>query len=308
MSRQHYSEAKPPYRGRFAPSPSGPLHFGSLVCALASYLDAKANGGQWLLRMEDIDPPREMTGASESILHTLRAHNLHWDEALLFQSTRSEAYLDQLAIFLKNNLAYRCNCTRKRLASFQGKYDGHCLRSPPPENQQAAIRLNIRECLKLVSDETSFQDLIQGQQVNTLIEAGDFIIHRKDGLFAYQLAVVVDDIFQGITRVVRGCDLLETTAQQRLLFKILGKPIPEYAHIPVLIDKKGRKLSKQNHARPVDNKKSANNIREALNILGLHAPDSLAQENAALLAWGTAHWKLHTLYQRSSIPAPSHTM
>lgn len=308
MSRQFNSESKPPYRGRFAPSPSGPLHFGSLVCALASYLDAKANGGQWLLRMEDIDPPREQKGASESILQTLRMHNLYWDDALLFQSTRSETYLQHLSFLLDSKLAYHCNCTRKRLASLNGKYDGRCLRSPPLENHQCAIRLNTSECLNLVSDETTFLDLIQGEQKNTVAEAGDFIVHRKDGLFAYQLAVVVDDIYQGITRVVRGRDLLDTTAQQRLLYKVFDKAIPEFAHIPVLVDKKGNKLSKQNHARPVDDHQSANNIRDALNILGLKVPDSLPLENTALLEWGAANWNLHTLYQCSSIPAPSHTM
>jgi len=301
-------EPRQPYRGRFAPSPSGPLHFGSLVCALASYLDAKANHGKWLVRIEDIDPPREQKGASESILETLQAHGLFWDEELLYQSSRSEAYQKTLAYFLENNLAYRCACTRKRLLDLPGVYDGYCLNTRPQKNQAAALRLNLKSCLRQIHSKTSFIDLIQGEQSDSLKQTGDFVIHRKDGLFAYQLAVVIDDIAQEITRVVRGVDLLDTTSQQLYLFQLLGRSQPQYAHIPVLVDTTGNKLSKQNHAIPVANQNALENLRTAFQLLGMQTSSTLANDIPRLLEWGIAHWNLENVPQCSSIPAPSHTM
>lgn len=301
-------EPKLSYRGRFAPSPSGPLHFGSLVCALASYLDAKTHNGIWLVRMEDIDPPREQQGAAANILATLQAHHLAWDEAVLYQSSRAETYRQHIKELLSRGLAYRCNCTRKRLAELGGRYDGHCLRSPPPAQAAAAIRLHLDACLQEVSSENGFIDLLQGEQANDLISGGDFIIHRKDGLFAYQLAVVVDDIEQGITQIVRGADLLETTAQQRLLFRLFGKVPPGYAHIPVLVDTSGNKLSKQNHAKAVNNATAFANLRSALELLGLPFPHGTAADIDDLLIWAIENWNLNCVPRCSSIRAPSHTM
>lgn len=304
-------EPKPPYRGRFAPSPSGPLHFGSLVCALASYLDARANQGTWLIRMEDIDPPREQAGAAAGILQTLEAHGMRSDEPVLFQSSRSEAYYEHLQNLLKRGLAYRCNCTRKRLANLQGdyhgNYDGHCLHQPPPAHKPAAIRLNLQACKQCINLNETFQDVIQGVQNETCETKGDFVIHRKDGLFAYQLAVVVDDIAQGISHVVRGADLLETTAQQRLLFRLFSQEPPLYAHIPVMADTAGNKLSKQNHAPAVSNDSPYANLVMALSTLNLHAPTEPRNNIPALLTWATEHWDINKLPRRASIPAPVYT-
>lgn len=299
---------KRPYRGRFAPSPSGPLHFGSLFCALASYLDAKANKGQWLVRIEDIDPPREQPGASASILKTLLEHGLRWDEDVLYQSTRSEIYRQKLDELLEQKLAYRCNCTRKRLSELDGPYDGNCLKTPPPEQQAAAIRLNLEACLQLTPAESGYQDLALGDQISNLEQTGDFIIHRKDGLFAYQLAVVVDDIAQEITHIVRGADLLDTTTQQRYLYQVFGKEKPLFVHAPVLVDSKGNKLSKQNHAKPVDNNCAAINLKQAFSLLGMRVPNELSDKVDNMLRWGIQNWNLENFAQRSSILAPSHTM
>ena len=247
--------ANPPgskrYIGRFAPSPSGPLHFGSLVCALASYLDARANRGQWLVRIEDIDPPREQPGATDTILQYLELHHLHWDGEVIYQSQRSEIYLDTLQQLGGRSLSYRCDCSRKRLAGLSGCYDRYCQSRKISASIPAAIRLSVRRSLEELrgfTNPVTFLDGIQGAQAEDLLMGGDFIIHRKDGLFAYQLAVVVDDILQNITHVVRGADLLDTTARQILLFHVLGKPAPHYSHVPVMADAQGNKLSKQNRA------------------------------------------------------------
>lgn len=260
------------------------------------------------MRMEDIDPPREQAGAAENILTTLQAHHLHWDEAVLYQSSRAEAYRQHIQNLLARGLAYRCNCTRKRLAELGGRYDGHCLRSPPPVQAAAAIQLNLDACMQQVPSENGFVDLLQGEQVDELPSGGDFIIHRKDGLFAYQLAVVVDDIEQGITQIVRGADLLGTTAQQRLLFRLFGKVPPSYAHIPVLVDASGNKLSKQNHAKAVDNTTAFANLCNALELLGLPLPHGETGGIDDLLAWAIEHWNLNGVPRCSSIRAPSHTM
>lgn len=277
------SAIRPDYIGRFAPSPTGPLHFGSLVCALASYLDAKRHGGKWLLRIEDIDPPREQPGAADAIKRTLEAHGLNWDGEVRYQSQRSDAYWDCLNQLKKLDLLYRCNCTRARLALLNGPYDGHCLRHSPPANDLCALRLKVSDLqpeFHHIQNTIQFIDGIQGiQQEDIAKVSGDFVIHRKDGLFAYQLAVVVDDIDQGITDVVRGDDLLDTTARQIFLYRILGKEPPRYSHIPVVKDEYGNKLSKQNHAPAVDDSKASQNIYAALHTLGfpVENPSSVEQ-------------------------------
>ena len=261
------------YIGRFAPSPSGPLHFGSLVCAVASYIDAKRNHGKWLVRIEDIDPPREQPGAADDILRCLEAHGLHWDGEVRYQSQRSEAYWEVLNHLQNEGLVYRCNCTRKRLAPLKGYYDGHCRHHPPKLNEEAALRLVVNELpeqYQHIQTNIQFEDKIKGLQKESLNKtSGDFVIHRKDGLFAYQLAVVVDDIDQGITDIVRGDDLLDTTCRQIYLYKLLGKEAPVYSHIPVVLDKFGNKLSKQNHAAPLDSKITDENFQKALKHLSI---------------------------------------
>ena len=273
----------PTYVGRFAPSPSGPLHLGSLTCALASYLDAKANKGQWLLRIEDIDPPREIAGAANSIIACLQAHQLHWDGTILYQSTRSSAYQHTLKTLKDLGVSYFCQCTRKTLSTLGGIYNGHCRTR---NHSHGAVRLNLS---KVATTEFDFPDLIKGNQQQQLEHAGDCVIHRKDGLFAYQLAVVVDDIAQGINHVVRGDDLLETTGHQLLLFQLLNAPAPRYGHIAVVLDAQGRKLSKQNGAPALNNNQPLENLKAALIALQLSPPAHILDIHA-LLQWAIAQW------------------
>jgi glutamyl-Q tRNA(Asp) synthetase len=315
------------YIGRFAPSPSGPLHFGSLVTALASYLDAKHHHGQWLVRIEDIDPPREISGAKEMILSSLLAHGLQWDGGTMHQSERSHTYrhhLRQLTPY-----TYPCFCNRQRIKHLQGVYDGYCLPTKNAFNNEgsehsqtprSSTRLRIDSlCAQQQQHCENFQDLFQGQQKQPLAtESGDFIVHRKDGLFAYQLAVVADDIAQGITHVIRGSDLLSSTARQRYLWKLMtdkqliDKPLsddnsiketrksikatkmalPTYGHLPVATTGDGQKLSKQNQATALDDAHAFNNICRALAFLSHPAPTDLVASNdiPALLYWAISRW------------------
>ena len=285
-----------PYIGRFAPSPSGPLHFGSLVAALGSYLDARAQGGQWYVRIEDIDPPREQPGAADEILRTLDALGLHWDGEVMWQSQRSEAYEAALDA-LRDELFY-CTCTRADLRPFAGVYPGTCrARTQMPLDTPSAIRLRTPDSA------LTFLDRRLGEQSLTPTDTGgDPILRRKDGLWAYQLAVVVDDGAQGITDVVRGNDLLNTTAGQVYLQTRLGLPTPRYLHLPVVVDAEGRKLSKQNHAPAIDVTQQRPLLRAALQALGLNAPDLDA---SALLKWGVANWLDNITQLRSGdVPQP----
>ena len=230
------------YIGRFAPSPSGELHFGSLIAALGSYLQARANQGQWLVRIEDIDPPREVPGAAETILRQLDHYGLRWDGEVLWQSQRHEAYREALAWLRQQNLSYYCTCTRSRIQQIGGFYDGHCRTlNHGPEN--AAMRLVQQHPV------LSFKDRLRGELIaDENLAREDFIIHRRDGLFAYNLAVVVDDNYQGVTEIVRGADLIEPTVRQISLYQQLGFRVPDYVHLPLALNEQGNKLSKQNHA------------------------------------------------------------
>ncbi|TXH52319.1 MAG: tRNA glutamyl-Q(34) synthetase GluQRS [Cellvibrionales bacterium] len=273
--------------GRFAPSPSGPLHFGSLLAAVASFVDARAAGGRWLLRIEDIDPPREMAGADRLILDTLACHGLHWDGTVLYQSTRHARYREVLDDLLARGQIYRCACTRARLISLHRVYDGYCRQHPPPADAACALRLQLPE------KSVVFDDRIQGVQVQHLAEAGDCIIHRKDGLFAYQLAVVVDDIDQGVTDIVRGNDILPSTGAQIHLTQLLGGTTPRYAHVPVLLGADGHKLSKQSFAPALDNSRAASNLCRVLALLGQKPPLDLANElPETVLQWAVTHWDI----------------
>jgi len=296
-----------PYRGRFAPSPTGPLHFGSLVTALSSFLDARAHQGQWLVRIEDIDPPREQIGATLSILKSLEAHHLYWDGDLLYQSQRSNAYRQALLGFSSNKLSYFCTCSRQYLTTdneihtpdgVSQTYNGHCRNSNLILNtkQPAAIRLDTGRALDQLHLHPlmSFEDLIQGHQhQNLLSDVGDFVIHRKDGLFAYQLAVVVDDIFQGITHVIRGADLLNSTARQLLLFHLLNATTPVFGHLPLVLNQEGQKLSKQNHAPALDDHTPEKNIFNALQFLHQNPPITLERESLdVILGWAIDNWMI----------------
>jgi len=283
------------YLGRFAPSPSGPLHFGSLVCALASYLDAKLHKGQWLLRIEDIDPPREVAGAASAIVRSLEQHGLSWDGPVLWQSQRSSQYEAVLERLRQAGQIYPCSCTRKRLESLGHKYDGHC--RTHPAQLPAAWRLQVAEDTAI-----RFVDRHLGHQVQQLGAQGDFIIHRKDGLFAYALAVVVDDWQQGITHVVRGSDLLSATGNQVFLFNLLGAQPPSYAHIPVITDCQGLKLSKQNHAQALDSQIPGHNLWRALWALGARPPKELSQSDPVdVIQWALEYWQLGQLPTGTSV-------
>lgn len=275
------------YRGRFAPSPSGLLHFGSLVSALASYLDAKANNGIWLVRIEDIDPPREQQGAAKAILATLEAYGLHWDENVLYQSKQSELYEQVLAYLQEQQLSYHCNCTRAQIKAAGGIYNGTCKHKQLTESQTS---------IRLVNQfgESHYQDLIQGNvQCDKALAKEDFIIKRKDGLYAYQLAVVNDDIYQGITHIVRGCDLLEPTARQLTLYKTLDFTPPQYAHVPLIVTNEGYKLSKQNKAPAIDVNSPQQSIISALKYLGQNPPPELIDlTTEQLISWAINHWSL----------------
>ncbi len=289
-----------PYIGRFAPSPTGKLHFGSLVAAVASYLDAKAHQGQWLLRMEDLDPPREEAGAADSILQSLEHHHLYWDQPVLYQSQRLDAYEETLEEL--RQYTYPCHCIRQRIIGLNGRYDGHCLKHPPPASDPTAIRLIINKASNKETVER-FDDVFMGPQTLPLSEYGDFIIRRKDGLFAYQLAVAVDDAYQDITHVIRGHDLLDSTSRQRYILSLLGRDLPEYGHTPLALGKDGHKLSKQTKATPINNNNAINNLIAALNFLGYTPPEQELSNNdcSSLLEWATERWQRQQVSTHSSI-------
>ena len=279
------------YRGRFAPSPTGPLHFGSVVAALASYLDARKAGGTWLVRMEDLDPPREVKGSASDILRTLENLQLCWDESVVYQSQRTPAYAAALEQLEKAELLYPCRCSRLLLAG-QPIYPGTCRHQPISNRHDAAIRCRVPPRT------FAFTDRLQGhyqQQLDT--DVGDFILLRRDGWFAYQLAVVVDDGWQQITDVVRGCDLLDSTPRQIFLQQQLGLPVPRYMHIPVIIDHAGLKLGKQQNARRVDADAASRVLWNALCHLQQAPEPQLRQEPASIiLGWAVQHWQPAPLY------------
>jgi glutamyl-Q tRNA(Asp) synthetase len=285
--------AYPRYRGRFAPSPTGPLHFGSLVAALGSYLDARARDGEWLVRMEDLDPPRAAPGAAADILRTLESLGLHWDGAVLRQSERGDAYQAALAALERMGATYPCACTRREigdsaLAGTDGSlvYPGTCRNGLLAGRTARATRLRVDDAV------IEFDDAVQGRIRQPLAaHVGDFVLRRADGLFAYQLAVVVDDAAQGITDVVRGADLLDSTPRQILLQRLLGAPTPRYLHLPVAINAAGEKLSKQTRAPPIDRAGSGAALVAALEFLGQRPESRLVDAPAAeILAVATARW------------------
>ncbi|WP_213608957.1 tRNA glutamyl-Q(34) synthetase GluQRS [Pseudoalteromonas sp.] len=277
----------PDYRGRFAPSPSGPLHFGSLVAAVGSYLDAKVNQGKWLVRIEDIDTTRVVKGAATDILNTLDAYCLNWDENVVYQTQRLNIYQDAVNSLSKQHLIYACQCSRKQIKAQGGIYQGQCKHSQLSE-QGHALRLTQYHAT------VTYNDLIQGRiDVDSALAHEDYIIKRSDGLFAYQLVVVIDDIEQGINRIVRGADLLEPTARQISLFKQLDHPIPEFAHLPLAVAKPGFKLSKQNYAPAVCKQNPKPTLIAVFNFLGLPTHNQLMDlTTEQLLAWAVAHFNL----------------
>jgi glutamyl-Q tRNA(Asp) synthetase len=281
-----------PYRGRFAPSPTGPLHFGSLVAAVGSFLEARSRGGEWLVRMEDLDLPRTVPGAADDILRTLDAFGLHWDGEVMIQSARNEAYRAALAELEQLGVAYPCACTRKEIADsalsgIDGPvYPGICRAGLPEGRTPRAMRVHTDSSL------VGFDDALQGRIAQVLeTEVGDFVVRRADGLFAYQLAVVVDDAEQAITHVVRGADLLDSTPRQIYLQKLLSLPTPAYLHLPVAVNERGEKLSKQTLAPAVDRINPVAQLCEVLAFLNQAPPAELKGADLDdFWKWAIAHW------------------
>ena len=280
------------YVGRFAPSPSGHLHFGSLVTALGSFLQAKSQDGQWLLRIEDIDPPREVAGASDSIMRCLEAHHLFWDGEVVYQSNRSDLYNDNIQHLTELGLTYHCKCTRLQLANLKHAQLCDCAsQNLSLENSSIRFRYpNTQQkfCDELLGTVDLPKDGIPAQ----------FAIKRKDDLFAYQLAVVVDDIHQGVTEVARGADLVDSTFFQLALYNALDSPVPRFLHFPMVVTEPGKKLSKHNHACEVDINDASTNLINALEFLGLSLTKELRHESAQnILKWAAQVWDV------SNIPA-----
>ncbi|RLV59219.1 tRNA glutamyl-Q(34) synthetase GluQRS [Parashewanella curva] len=281
-----------PYIGRFAPSPSGSLHFGSLVAALGSYLRARSLKGQWLLRMEDIDPPREVKGAADDILRTLEAFGLHWDGSVLYQSQRVDAYQQALNELLQHQQAYYCQCTRKMVREMGGIYNGRCRQHMI---SHGAIRLHNTQGVALFSDE------LKGEvKVDADFAEEDFIIKRSDGLYAYQLAVVLDDAHQGITEVVRGSDLLEATCRQLSLYQTLDLTAPKWLHLPLACTQPNFKLSKQNAATAVDVNPPQKSLSQALAFLGQPKVD-LSGDIEIMLAQAVEQFRLDAITKENEI-------
>ncbi|MDF2397958.1 tRNA glutamyl-Q(34) synthetase GluQRS [Pseudomonas sp. 3MA1] len=285
------------YIGRFAPTPSGYLHFGSLVAALASYLDARAVGGRWLLRMEDLDPPREEPGAQAAILKALESYGFEWDGQMIRQSDRHDAYAEVLNRLFNQGLAYACTCSRKQLEPYHGIYPGLC-RNLGHAQDDAAIRLRVPEL------EYRFVDRVQGEYRQHLgREVGDFVIRRRDGLYAYQLAVVLDDAWQGITDIVRGADLLDSTPRQLYLQELLGLPQPRYLHVPLITQPDGHKLGKSYRSPPLTEDQAPPLLLRALRALGQTPPADLDGASVAqIMAWGMAHWDAALIPRTLSVP------
>jgi glutamyl-Q tRNA(Asp) synthetase len=295
------------YRGRFAPSPSGPLHFGSLVAALGSYADARASGGEWLVRMEDLDPPREQPGAADAILAALEAFGFEWDGPVMHQSRRGEAYHAALERLEALGATYPCACTRKELqdsalAALDGSlvYPGTCRNGLPPGRPMRAIRVRVGDAV------VALDDAIQGYLFQDLArDVGDFVVRRADGLVAYQLAVVVDDAEQGITDVVRGADLLDSTPRQIHLQRFLGLATPRYAHLPVAVNEGGEKLSKQTLAAPIDAASPAPALAAALTFLNQGPPSELARADVrTVMGWTVANWSRARVPPVRALAAP----
>lgn len=282
--------------GRFAPSPTGPLHFGSLVTALASYLNIRHCGGKWLVRIEDIDPPREVAGSSDTILKQLEQHGLTWDDQVIYQSANLEKYRDTLQQFQARHLTYYCECNRQRLSSLGGVYDGKCSNLNFTA-QDTSLRLALGRIDFVKNSKTthiSFTDQVMADfSQHITSEIGDFILRRRDGLVSYHIAVVVDDQDQGITEVLRGADLLDSTPKQILLQQCLSYRTPIYIHIPLAVNKEGQKLSKQTHARALTEGRERENIWLALKWLKQNPPDELIENSIGdILNWGINNWRL----------------
>lgn len=280
-----------PYVGRFAPSPTGRLHLGSLTTAVASYLEARSQQGRWLLRIEDVDTTRTVSGAADEMVRTLASLGFEWDGPIVYQSQRTGAYGDALAKLHLQGLIYECGCTRRTLADADtaGGYPGTC-RTGTSGAAPFALRLRLDDTSELIDD------ALRGSCSIDLRALGDPVIRRRDGLFAYQLAVVVDDADAGVTHIVRGADLLDSSAWQRCLQRALGLPLPVYTHVPLVTDADGGKLSKSTHAVPLDAKQAGTWLFRALELLRQQPPPELQNLPVAeIWPWAISNWRLRNL-------------
>ena len=297
----------PEYRGRFAPSPTGALHFGSLIAAVGSYLEAKSHNGEWLVRIENLDKPREIPAASHEIFRALEILGMEWDHEVIYQDQRKDTYENILTILNKRGLTYSCTCTRKEIADssitgISGQiYAGTCRNNVQNKDRPGAVRIKTDN--NIIEFEDSLHGLIS-QRLES--ETGDFILRRSDGIYAYQLAVVADDATQGITNVVRGADLLDSTPRQIYLQKLLGYSTPTYMHLPVAVNNQGEKLSKQTKATLLDVSNPVKQLVEAVNFLGQEPPIELLGNNiSSFWKWAIENWHPEKIHKKRTIPFPT---
>jgi glutamyl-Q tRNA(Asp) synthetase len=285
-----------PYVGRFAPSPTGKLHLGSLVAALGSYADAHSHGGRWLVRMEDLDRARVRAGAADEILRTLETFGLHWDGRIEHQSERTDHYREALATLTARGATFECSCSRRERDGESG-YPGTC-RAGPTRSGATATRFRVEDIVVSVADR------LQGRCDFPLRERGDVVVRRRDGAFAYQLAVVVDDALQGVTDVVRGADLLDSTPWQIALQQTLRLPTPRYAHLPLITERNGEKLAKSARSVALDAVSAARQLHHALRLLHQNPPAGLESEPAPLIVrWAAENWRPERLQRVREVPA-----
>ncbi len=295
-----HSTKQQAYIGRFAPSPTGPVHFGTLVAAVGSYLQAKQNNGQWLLRMEDVDITRKVAGADTDILNTMEGFGFEWDGEIVYQSQRTDCYEEALEALISLSLVFPCLCSRKQLANVSdGIYPGTCRNRSLPETSEHALRVIAEDHV------IKFDDAIMGRQSQDIKrQCGDFVIRRRDDLFAYQLAVVVDDALQGVTEIVRGADLLDCTPRQIYLQQLLDYPTPGYCHLPLAIDASGNKISKSEGGSTVDVKGREKLLLRTLHFLGQQPPEDLYGSNLNdIWSWAITHWEITQVPQSKKLPS-----
>jgi glutamyl-Q tRNA(Asp) synthetase len=289
------------YRGRFAPSPTGPLHFGSLVAAVGSYLQSRSQNGRWFLRFDDLDLPRNQAGATDAILRSLHSYGFEWDGEVYYQQNNIDHYQAALDTLLDHDMCYRCVCSRKTVQQAMQQqqrevYPGSC-RNLRLQDAKAAIRI----CAP--AEAIQFLDTVQGNFSQQLAQdVGDFIIRRADQIFAYQLAVVVDDHIQAISEVVRGADLLDNTPRQIYLQRCLKYKTPDYVHLPIAVNHAGQKLSKQTDASAISDNNISATLYQALKFLGQNPPESLQFEfHRAVWQWAITNWKIVQVQMSSSV-------
>jgi len=277
------------YKGRFAPSPTGPVHYGTLVAAVGSYLQARKNNGEWFVRMDDVDTLRIVDGADSDILHTLDHFGFKWDGEVTYQTQQIDSYQQALEKLVSQSLVFPCTCSRKILAKTDSKiYPGTCRHRALAENEEHALRILSQDF------DIKFDDVVMGKRSQNIErQCGDFIIKRRDGLFAYQLAIVVDDAIQGITEVVRGADLLDSTPRQIYLQRLLNYPTPRYCHLPLAVDDLGNKISKSGGATKVETKDREKLLISSLHFLGQKPPGDLVKSNINdIWSWAIKNWNV----------------